>query len=72
MKIVSWNIRGCKHPRKIKNLTRKVKQEKPDVLFLQETKCNSEVIEKVAQNIWRGSRVMAMDSWGMVGVLVIL
>ena len=72
MKIVSWNIWGCNHPSKIKTLTRKVKQEKPDVLFLQETKCNSEVMEKWGHKIWKGSRVMVIDASGMPRGLAIL
>ena len=33
-------IRGCNHSRKINTLARKVKQERSDVPFLQETKCS--------------------------------
>ena len=47
MKIFSWNIRGCNHPRKIKTLARKIKLEKPDILFLQETKCSFETMMKI-------------------------
>ena len=61
MKIVSWNIRGCNHPRNIKTLARKIKQEKIDILFWQETKCSFETMMKVGKRIWKGSRVMAMD-----------
>ena len=52
MKIVSWNIRGCNHPRNIKTLSRKIKQEKTDVLFLQETKCSYETLMRMGQKIW--------------------
>ena len=72
MKIVSWNIRGCNHPRKIKTLIRKVKQGKPNVLFLQETKCSSEVMEKLGQKIWKGCRVIAVDAARMAGGLAVL
>ena len=72
MKIISWNIWGCNHPSKIKTLTRKVKQEKPDVIFSQETKCSSEVMEKLGHKIWKGSKVMAIDAARMEGGLAIL
>ena len=72
MNIVSWNILGCNHPSKIKTLTRKVKQENLDVLFLQETKCNLEVMEKWGHKIWKGSRVMEIDASRMDRVLAIL
>ena len=72
MKIISWNIRGCNHPRKWKNLARKIKQERLDIIFLQETKCSSEGMGKFRENIWKGSRVMALDAASMVGGVVVL
>lgn len=72
MKLVSWNIRGCNHPRKMKTLARKIKQEKPTVLFLQETKCSSESMEGYSQRIWKGCRVIATDAKGMSGGMAIL
>ena len=47
MKIISWNIQGWNHPRKIKVLAKKLKIEKRVVLFLQEMKCKLETLEKV-------------------------
>ena len=47
MKIISWNIRGCGSPRKWKILNRKIRQETPDILFLQETKCSIGGLEKI-------------------------
>ena len=72
MKIVSWNIRGCNHPRNIKTLARNIKQERPDVLFLQETKCSFEAMKKLRQKIWKGSRVMATDADRMAGGMAVL
>ena len=65
MKIVSWNIRGCNHPRKTRTLTRKIKQEQPDILVLQETKCSFESMQKIWQKISKGSQVMAIEAEGM-------
>ena len=69
MKLVSWNIRGCSNPRKWRTLNGKIKQENLDILFLQETKCSYEGMEKIRSKIWKGSQVMALDaavqSWGI-------
>ena len=67
MKVISWNIRGCNHQRKIKALGRKIRMEKPDVLFLQETKCSYETMLRIGPKIWKGSRVMVTDVTGMGG-----
>ena len=72
MKILTWNIRGCNHPRKIRTLARKIKQEKPDILFLQETKCSFQSMQKIGQKIWKGSQVMAVEADGMRGGIAIL
>ena len=72
MKVISWNIRGCGNPRKWKALDRKIKQENPDILFLQETKCSSESMDKISNKIWKRSRVMALDAAGQSGGIAIL
>ena len=72
MKIVSWNIRGCNHPRKIRTLSRKIKWEKPTIRFLKETKCSFETMIKIGQRIWKGSKVVEMDVDGMKGGMAIL
>ena len=64
MKIISWNIRGCGNPRKWKTLNRKISQENPDILFLQETKCYLKGLEKIRDKIWKGSHLMALDAAG--------
>ena len=72
MKIISWNIRGCNHQRKLKTLGRKLRMEKPDVLYLQETKCSFETMMRIGPKVWKGNIVMAIDSAGMGGGIVIL
>ena len=72
MNLISWNIRACNHPRKWKTLNRKIKQERPYILFLQETKCSTEGMEKIREKIWKGSRIMALDAAGMASGIVIL
>ena len=54
----------CSHPKKVNTLARKIKQERPDALFLQETKCSYEGLEKIRSKIWKGSQVMALDAAG--------
>ena len=72
MKVVTWNIRGCNHPRKIRTLARKIKQEKLDILFLQETKCSFESMQQIGQNIWKGYQVMVVEVDGMKRGIAIL
>ena len=38
MKIINKNLQGVNNPRKVKTLQNKLRKEKPDVLFLQQTK----------------------------------
>ena len=72
MKLISWNIRGCGNPRKWKTLNRKIRQESPDILFLQETKCSHGGLEKIKDKIWKGSHVMDNDAVGQSGGIGIL
>lgn len=45
MKLLSWNCRGLGHPQTIQDLQDFVKKERPDFVFLSETKCNTRKIE---------------------------
>ena len=72
MKFIFWNIRGCNHPRKSKTLNRKIKKERPNILFLQETKCSTEGMEKIKDNIWKGSRIMALYVVGQASGIAVL
>lgn len=47
-------------------------EEKPTILFLQETKCNSTVLEKVAAKAWPGGLVAVVDAQGASGGLAVL
>lgn len=47
-------------------------EEKPAILFLQETKCNQAVLEKVVAKAWPGGRVTTVDAQGALGGLAIL
>ena len=48
-------------------LNRKIRQETPDILFLQETKSNLGGLEKIKDQIWKGSHLMALDVVGQSG-----
>lgn len=47
-------------------------QEKPQIIFLQETKCNSNTLEKIIEKSWLGGLVMDVDAHGASGDLEIL
>eukprot|EP00253_Pinus_taeda_P010679 PITA_10679 len=72
MKLISWNIRGLNGLRKGRILKNMLKQEKPSILFLQETKCNSTILERIATKAWPGGLVTAVDSQGASRGLAIL
>eukprot|EP00253_Pinus_taeda_P016454 PITA_16454 len=46
--------------------------EKPTILFLQETKCNLTFLEKTAAKAWPGGKVTAVEAQGASGGLAIL
>eukprot|EP00253_Pinus_taeda_P025264 PITA_25264 len=47
-------------------------QEKPNILFVQETKCNMLSLEKIATKVWPRGQVTAVDAQGASGGLAIL
>lgn len=71
MKLISWNIRGLNSPGKLRLIKNMIKMEKPQILFLQETKCNSTTLEKIINKGWTGSKVIAVDASGASGGLAI-
>lgn len=72
MKLISWNVRGCNIQLKKRLLKRKIKLEKPAILFLQETKCSSEELRNYGKSFWKGAETMALDANGAAGGLGIL
>lgn len=72
MNLISWNIRGLNGPKKGRLLKNMLIEEKPAILFLQETKCNQAVLEKVVGKAWPGGRVTVVDSQDASGGLAIL
>eukprot|EP00253_Pinus_taeda_P008572 PITA_08572 len=72
MKLISWNIRGLNSPRKVRLLKNMLMQEKPNILFVQETKCSMQALEKIAIKVWPRGQVTAVDAQGASGGLAIL
>jgi len=64
MKLISWNIRGLNGPRKGKLLKNLIMDEKPTILFLQETKCNLTFLERTAAKAWPGAQITAVEAQG--------
>lgn len=72
MKLISWNIRGLNGPRKGRLLKNMIMQEKPSILFLQEMKCSSVTLEKIAAKVCPSGLVATVDAQGASGGLAIL
>jgi len=51
MKLTTWNIRAIGNIRKQRNLSTRIKEEKPDMVFIQETKCLMDNIREI-HNKW--------------------
>lgn len=47
MKLTTWNIRGLGSKRKQRNLSNTMKEEKPDMVFILETKCSIDKIREI-------------------------
>ena len=72
MKVVTWNIRGVSDPHKIKTLRKKLRMEKPTIVFSARNKMWCRGYEGSRKQIWKGSETMAIDAHRMVGGLSIL
>ena len=62
MKTISWNIRGINSPIKHSMIKKKIQQENPTILMLQETKTSSSKIESLMSKLWCGSQTISLDS----------
>lgn len=49
-----------------------IMQEKPQIIFIQETKCNSNALERIAEKAWPGGLNVAVDANGASGGLAVL
>ena len=71
MKLTSWNLRGLNSPGKHRMIKNMVKQEKPQIFFMQETKCNSSALGNILSKAWPGCQSVAVDASGASGGLAI-
>lgn len=72
MKIISWNVRGSNSQLKRRLLKRKIRIEKPVIVFLQETKCSGEDQRNYNKFFWKGAETMALDVNGATSGIGIL
>ena len=49
-----------------------MREEKPLVIFIQETKCSEESFKYVEKNIWKDSEAWTIDSLGVDGFIGII
>jgi hypothetical protein len=61
MKVISWNVRGINGLSKHRMLRRKIHQEKPTILMIQETKSTSETLQTLLAHLWKNSKSIAVD-----------
>ena len=72
MKVITWNIRGLNNPRKQRILRSILKQEQPDLCFIQETKCNTDRMETISQQQWCKYKMVAIGGNQMAGGILTL
>jgi exonuclease III len=72
MKVITWNIRGLNSPRKQKILKNKLKMEKPDICFIQETKCTTDKMVQISRKSWNTYNFLDIDSQNSVGGILTL
>jgi len=64
MKLISWNVQGLNNLAKHRMLKNMIQQERPTLVFLQETKGNSTALEKILNKVWTGYRSVYVDASG--------
>jgi exonuclease III len=72
MKVITWNIRGLNNPRKQRILRNKLKQEQPDLCFIQEMKCTTDRIEAISKQHWRKYKMVAIEDHQRSGDILTL
>jgi exonuclease III len=70
MKTLSWNCQGLGNPRTVRELCRLVKEKKPDLVFLMETKLNNKKLETIRVKLGF-QNAFGVDSVGKSGGLAL-
>lgn len=71
MNLTSWNLRGLNSLGKLRMIKNMIKQEQPQIFFLQETKCNSITLGNILSRAWLGCHLVTVDASGASGGLAI-
>ena len=72
MKIISWNTRGLNSQVKQRLLKRKLQQEKPDIMLIQETKCATDQLENITKKLGKSIKYIESASHGWEGGIATL
>ena len=72
MKVINWNIRGLNSARKKRILRNRLKQEKSDLYFIQETKCHTYIMEAINKQQWCKYKMVAIGGHQMAGGILTL
>ncbi|XP_042964722.1 uncharacterized protein LOC122298944 [Carya illinoinensis] len=71
MKLLAWNCRGLGNPRTVRELHLLVKEKVPQVVFISETKCNREKVEKIRNRLGLANSFV-VESRGRSGGLAMM
>jgi exonuclease III len=71
MILLSWNCQGLGNPWTVQDLCLMVREKKPDILFLMETKCRKEKMERIRVRLGFNG-MFVVDPVGRSGGLVLL
>eukprot|EP00253_Pinus_taeda_P022648 PITA_22648 len=72
MKIVSWNARGLNSLAKKRLLQRKFQREKPNIMFIQETKCATNHMVNISKKLGKPIDFIEVASQGWEGGITTL
>ena len=64
MKLISWNLRGLNSSGKYRMIKNMIQEGRPQIIFLQETKCNSTTLGSILTKAWSGCHSVAVDASG--------
>lgn len=70
MKLISWNCRGSGNPLIVQAVRARVVQEKPDIIFLMETKNQDLVIKRIQRRL-KYLRCFVVSPTGLAGGMVV-
>lgn len=70
MKLISWNCRGSGNPLIVQAVRALVVQEKPDIIFLMETKNQDLVIKRIQRRL-KYLRCFVVSPTGLAGGMVV-